>query len=106
MIDKRKTDTLGISVNNDLSPVEVYFEGELDPVVQISKVLFQERLQKGGLELLQQQSRLYEVMGWQKVVNQANRGNLSLMHQCMFEESECRQDFSWISPMKDLLEFY
>ena len=34
MIDKRKTDTLGISVNNDLSPVEVYFEGELDPVVQ------------------------------------------------------------------------
>ena len=34
MIDKRKTDTLGISVNNDLSPVEVYFEGELDPVIQ------------------------------------------------------------------------
>ena len=34
MIDKRKTDTLGISVNKDLSPVEVYFEGELDPVAQ------------------------------------------------------------------------
>ena len=34
MIDKRKTDTLGLSVNNDLSPVEVHFEGELDPVVK------------------------------------------------------------------------
>ena len=34
MIDKRKTEALGVSVNNDLSPIEVYFEGELDPVVQ------------------------------------------------------------------------
>ena len=34
MIEKRKTDTLGISVNKDLSPVEVYFEGKLDPVAQ------------------------------------------------------------------------
>ena len=34
MIDKRKTDTLGLSVNNDLLPVEVHFEGELDPVVK------------------------------------------------------------------------
>ena len=34
MIDKRKTDTLGLSVYNDLSPVEVHFEGELDPVVK------------------------------------------------------------------------
>ena len=34
MIDKRKTEALGVSVNKDLSPIEVYFEGELDPVVQ------------------------------------------------------------------------
>ena len=34
MIDIKKTEALGISVNNNLSPVEVYFEGELDPLVQ------------------------------------------------------------------------
>ena len=34
MIDIKKTEALGISVNNNLSPVEVYFEGKLDPLVQ------------------------------------------------------------------------
>ena len=48
MIDKRKTDTLGISVNNDLSPVEVYFEGELDPVVRSEL----EYLYGGGLKFI------------------------------------------------------
>ena len=34
MIDIKKTEALGISVNNNLPPVEVYFEGKLDPLVQ------------------------------------------------------------------------
>ena len=29
MIDKRKTEALGVSVNKDLSPIEVYFDEKL-----------------------------------------------------------------------------
>lgn len=48
MIDKRKADALGVSINDNVSPAEIYFEGELDPLVQREL----EYLYEGKLKLI------------------------------------------------------